>query len=216
MVELAAGAAGGPTTTSSGTRSTSSSGSGATPASRRGARGGGLAGPAGTSSAQRWRCGSSARRSTCTVAVADLVFPHHESESALAEAATGGPFVRHWLHVEMVAMAGAKMSKSTGNLAFVDALRKEWDAAAIRLGIDEDDYRTEWEWDAELMPQAQLESWREAARRGGATVDVLSAVRERLDDDLDTPAALAAIDEACAGGSGDGVAAAADLLGVLL
>ena len=149
----------------------------------------------------------------------DLIFPHHECERAQSEAATGEPFVRHWMHTALISMDGEKMSKSLGNLVFVDALRKEWDAAAIRLGIIGHHYRTEWEWDAELMPQAQqrLESWREAARRGGATVDVLSAVRERLDDDLDTPAALAAIDEACAaGGSGDGVAAAADLLGVLL
>ena len=148
----------------------------------------------------------------------DLIFPHHECERAQSEAATGEPFVRHWMHTALISMDGEKMSKSLGNLVFVDALRKEWDAAAIRLGIIEHHYRTEWEWDSELMPQAQqrLESWREAARRGGATVDVLSAVRERLDDDLDTPAALAAIDTACTGGSGDGVAAAAALLGVLL
>ncbi len=130
----------------------------------------------------------------------DLIFPHHECERAQSEAATGEPFVRHWMHTALISMDGEKMSKSLGNLVFVDALRKEWDAAAIRLGIIGHHYRTEWEWDAELMPQAQqrLESWREAARRGGATVDVLSAVRERLDDDLDTPGALAAIDEACA------------------
>ena len=58
------------------------------------------------------------------------------------------------------------MSKSLGNLVFVDALRKEWEAAAIRLAIIGHHYRTEWEWDEELMPSAQqrLEAWR--ARRG--------------------------------------------------
>ena len=63
----------------------------------------------------------------------------------------------------------------------------------------------------------RLESWRAAAAVGGSYVDVLAIVRERLDDDLDTPGAFAAIDEAAdIGGSGRGVAAAADLLGVVL
>ena len=57
----------------------------------------------------------------------------------------------------------------------------------------------------------------DAARDAGRSVDVLRLVGERLDDDLDTPGAFAAIDEAAASGRGSGaVAAAADLLGVLL
>ena len=51
----------------------------------------------------------------------DLIFPHHECERAQSEAATGEPFVRHWMHVAMVYMDGQKMSKSLGNLVFVDA-----------------------------------------------------------------------------------------------
>jgi L-cysteine:1D-myo-inositol 2-amino-2-deoxy-alpha-D-glucopyranoside ligase len=115
-------------------------------------------------------------------------------------------------------MDGAKMSKSLGNLVFVDALRKEWEAAAIRLAIISHHYRTEWEWDEQLMTRAQqrLEAWRAATADGGFAVDVLATVRERLDDDLDTPGAFAAIDEAAAGGSGAAVGAAAELLGVVL
>ena len=75
---------------------------------------------AGTSSARRWRCASSAPRSTCTAAAADLIFPHHECEAAQSEAATGEPFVRHWMHQAMVRMDGEKMSKSLGNLVFVE------------------------------------------------------------------------------------------------
>jgi L-cysteine:1D-myo-inositol 2-amino-2-deoxy-alpha-D-glucopyranoside ligase len=149
----------------------------------------------------------------------DLIFPHHECERAQSEAATGEPFVQHWMHTALISMDGEKMSKSLGNLVFVDALRKEWDAAAIRLAIIGHHYRTEWEWDEELMPQAQLrlDAWRAAAVEDGAAVDVLAVVRERLDDDLDTPAAFAAVDAAAAaGGSGRGVAAAAELLGVVL
>ncbi|MET0911107.1 MAG: cysteine--tRNA ligase [Ilumatobacteraceae bacterium] len=149
----------------------------------------------------------------------DLIFPHHECERAQSEAATGEPFVRHWMHTALISKDGEKMSKSLGNLVFVDALRKEWDAAAIRLGIISHHYRTEWEWDEDLMPSAQqrLEAWRAGARDSGAAVDVLRLARERLDDDLDTPGAVAAIDDAVAGGgSGASVAAAATLLGVLL
>ncbi|CAN5748238.1 cysteine--1-D-myo-inosityl 2-amino-2-deoxy-alpha-D-glucopyranoside ligase [soil metagenome] len=144
----------------------------------------------------------------------DLIFPHHESERAQSEAATGAPFVRHWMHTALITMDGEKMSKSRGNLVFVDALRKEWDPMAIRMGITAHHYRTPWSWDDELLPQAQtrLEAWRAAA--GGRPSPVVDEVREHLDDDLDTPAAFAAIDEVAA--RGHDVAEAAALLGIEL
>ena len=141
----------------------------------------------------------------------DLIFPHHECERAQSEAATGEPFVKHWMHVAMVYMNGHKMSKSLGNLVFVDALRTEWDPRAIRLAIIEHHYRREWEWDDTLMPRnaARLEHW---SRGGHAESGVIDDVRAALDNDLDTPAALAAVDEAAA--KGLGVHDAAALLGV--
>ena len=66
----------------------------------------------------------------------DLIFPHHECERAQSEAATGEPFVKHWMHTALISMDGTKMSKSLGNLVFVDALREEFEPAAIRLGSD--------------------------------------------------------------------------------
>ena len=54
---------------------------------------------------------------------ADLIFPHHECERAQSEAATGEPFVKHWMHTALISMDGQKMSKSLGNLVFVDRLR---------------------------------------------------------------------------------------------
>jgi L-cysteine:1D-myo-inositol 2-amino-2-deoxy-alpha-D-glucopyranoside ligase len=148
----------------------------------------------------------------------DLIYPHHECERAQSEAATGEPFVRHWMHTALISKDGEKMSKSLGNLVFIDALRKEWDPAAIRVAIIGHRYRVEWEWDEELMPRshARLERWRSAARSGGGEGDVLTEVRARLDDDLDTPGAFAVIDAAATSGLGDGVAAAAALLGVVL
>jgi L-cysteine:1D-myo-inositol 2-amino-2-deoxy-alpha-D-glucopyranoside ligase len=140
----------------------------------------------------------------------DLIYPHHECEAAQSESVTGVPFVRHWMHVGMVCLDGEKMSKSLGNLVFVDDLLKEWDPAAIRLAILSQHYRFEWHWDDGMMPAAaeRLERWRAAGEGHGA----LEEVRAALDDDLNCPAAVAAIDAAVAKGRGASVAAG--LLGV--
>ena len=142
----------------------------------------------------------------------DLIFPHHECERAQSEAATGEPFVRHWMHVAMVFKDGEKMSKSLGNLVFVDALRREWDPRSIRLAVLEHHYRHEWEWDDTLMPRNRdrLHNWR--LSRGGAAGSVLDEVRACLDDDLNTANAVAAVDAAAA--AGVDVTGAAALLGV--
>ena len=58
---------------------------------------------------------------------ADLIFPHHECERAQSEAATGEPFVTHWMHTALISKDGEKMSKSLGNLVFVDQLRETYD-----------------------------------------------------------------------------------------
>jgi L-cysteine:1D-myo-inositol 2-amino-2-deoxy-alpha-D-glucopyranoside ligase len=142
----------------------------------------------------------------------DLIFPHHECETAQSEAATGRPFVRHWMHVGMVRLGGEKMSKSLGNLVFVHTLLDSFDAAAIRLSLLSQHYRHSWEFDGALLEIAsdRLDRWRSAGEGEGA----LDEVRARLDDDLDTPGALAAIDEAAA--RGIGVSRSAALLGVSL
>jgi len=140
----------------------------------------------------------------------DLIFPHHECEAALSEAATGEPFVRHWLHQAMVRMDGEKMSKSLGNLVFVSDLRKAWDPRAIRLACLAHHYRYEWEWKDGLMDEAaeRLARW-DAAGEGSFGLD---EVRAALDDDLDTPRAVEIVDHVA--GAGKGVSAAAALLGV--
>src|SRR4051812_20385362 len=141
---------------------------------------------------------------------ADLIFPHHECEAAQSEAATGQPFVRHWVHQSMVRLGGEKMSKSLGNLVFVSDLVTEWDPMAVRLAIVANHYRQSWEWRDSALAEAgeRLARWRGAGDGDGA----LDAVRAALDDDLDTPTAVAAIDDAVA--RGEGVSAAALLLGL--
>ncbi len=145
----------------------------------------------------------------------DLVFPHHECESALSVAATGQPFVRHWAHTGMVLYEGTKMSKSLGNLVFVRDLLKEHEPAVVRLVLLANHYRSDWSFDATLLDLAEerLARWRSAAGQGGG--EVVDQVRAALDDDLDAPGALKAIDAAVDGGGG-AVAEAAALLGVVL
>jgi len=140
----------------------------------------------------------------------DLIFPHHECEAAQSEAATGDPFVRHWMHVGMVRLEGTKMSKSLGNLVFVHDLLKDWEPAAVRLAVIGQYYRRSWDWKDEMMPVAaeRLARWR-ASGTGDAGLD---EVRAALDDDLDTPRAIAAIDRAVT--SGGSVSAALGLVGL--
>jgi len=142
----------------------------------------------------------------------DLIFPHHECSSAQSETLTGQPLARHWMHQAMVRMDGEKMSKSLGNLVFVSALRDQWDPMAIRLLLVSEHYRTPWEWYDDRIVEAdeRLRRWRAAGEGEGALDDV----RRALDEDLDTPAAVAAIDAAVS--RGEGVSRAAILLGVAL
>ncbi len=129
----------------------------------------------------------------------DLVFPHHEMSASEATVATGERFARSYVHAGMVGFEGEKMSKSKGNLVLVSALRGEGrDPMAIRLALLAHHYRSDWEWfDAELTSaEARLATWREAVSRGSAApaAPVVAALRAALADDLDAPAALAAVD----------------------
>ncbi len=147
----------------------------------------------------------------------DLVFPHHECEAAQSESVTGKPFVTIWFHVGLVGLGGTKMSKSLGNLIFVGELCKEWESPAVRLALLAHHYRKDWDWvTMDDMPTAtaRLALWRSAVDVEDDGADGLAAVRAALDDDLDTPAALEALDRAAE--AGRSVLAGASLLGVEL
>ncbi|TXL63111.1 cysteine--1-D-myo-inosityl 2-amino-2-deoxy-alpha-D-glucopyranoside ligase [Aeromicrobium terrae] len=152
----------------------------------------------------------------------DLVFPHHEMSAAEAQVATGEPFARAYVHAGMVGFDGEKMSKSKGNLVLVSRLREAGhDPMAIRLALLAHHYREDWEWfDADLTAAEQrLERWRAAvARKSTPPADALVAeVREALANDLDAPAALAAVDRwASAEGNDEGAATVATALDALL
>jgi L-cysteine:1D-myo-inositol 2-amino-2-deoxy-alpha-D-glucopyranoside ligase len=130
----------------------------------------------------------------------DLVFPHHEFGAAHAEAFTGvHPFARHYVHTGMIGLDGEKMSKSRGNLVFVSKLRAEdVDPNAVRLALLAGHYRTDRAWTGDLLATAQqrLARWRDAVALPAAPPadDLVARLRTHLADDLDTPAALAAVD----------------------
>jgi L-cysteine:1D-myo-inositol 2-amino-2-deoxy-alpha-D-glucopyranoside ligase len=130
----------------------------------------------------------------------DLVFPHHEYSAVHAEALTATkPFAQAYVHAAMIGLDGEKMSKSRGNLVFVSRLRGDGvDPMAIRLALLAGHYRTDREWTADLLRAAEerLETWRRAMTQeaGAPATPVLAGLRERLADDLDSPAAIALVD----------------------
>ncbi|CAB4544247.1 MAG: cysteine--tRNA ligase [Actinobacteria bacterium] len=129
----------------------------------------------------------------------DLKFPHHENERAQA-VALGKRFANHWMHNGFVVDAeGEKMSKSLGNVANLLDLTEHYDPRAYRMLLLQSHYRgpvsvTQDNIDASVKALAGLDAF--AARTASvapATADasVLDAFRARMDDDLDTPGAMA-------------------------
>jgi len=134
----------------------------------------------------------------------DLRFPHHENERAQA-VALGHRFANHWMHHAFVEVEGEKMSKSLGNFTNLLDLIDEADPRALRLLVLRAHYRTPMDVNRETVAVAErtLENLDGFARRfaplvGDAAPDalVLERFRERMDDDLDTPNALALLFEA--------------------
>jgi L-cysteine:1D-myo-inositol 2-amino-2-deoxy-alpha-D-glucopyranoside ligase len=132
----------------------------------------------------------------------DLVYPHHESEIAQVEAVSHHRFVRHWMHVAMVQLDGVKMSKSLGNLVFVRDCLQRCAPGSMRLALAAHHYRTPWsfEWEELDAAEARRTTYRNAMDAGVVldpteATDLETAFFMRLDDDLDTPGALAVLDE---------------------
>ncbi|MER7130224.1 cysteine--1-D-myo-inosityl 2-amino-2-deoxy-alpha-D-glucopyranoside ligase [Streptosporangium saharense] len=130
----------------------------------------------------------------------DLIFPHHECGAHEGHVACGEwPFARAYVHAGMVALDGEKMSKSKGNLVFVSRLRQQTDPMAIRLALLAHHYRADWEWTSGQPASAEvrLARWRSATglQTGPDARGLLDEVRARIADDLDTPGALALIDD---------------------
>jgi len=160
---------------------------------------------------------------TLTGGGADLAFPHHHMTASHLRM-LGHQGAQRTLHVGMVRLDGEKMSKSRGNLVMVSDLRRAGaDPAALRIALAAHHWRSEWEWDAGQLEAAtrRLARWRAAAQRpaaGPVAGGLAHAIGRALADDLDTPAALRAVDDWADGvlAGGDGDATAADAVDALL
>lgn len=127
----------------------------------------------------------------------DLQFPHHENEVAQSECAHGGQtFARFWMHNGMLNFGGTKMSKSIGNIERIAQLRQQHPPEALRYALLSAHYRQPLEWSDGLIAQ----SVRTLDRLYGTLRDVTdvqaegvipASIEAALDDDLNTPQALA-------------------------
>jgi cysteinyl-tRNA synthetase len=127
----------------------------------------------------------------------DLVFPHHENEIAQSEAATGKPFVRHWIHNGFVNIDQEKMSKSVGNIRTIPEMLSRWAPEAIRFFLITSHYRSPMNFTETSLNQAEeavLRTYETLARlkdlaTGGPSLpnfSLLSAFRKEMDDDFNT------------------------------
>ncbi len=86
----------------------------------------------------------------------DLIFPHHENEIAQSEAATGKPFANFWCENGMVNLGGEKMSKSTGNLFFIDDIAAQVDPEVVRYYLLSTHYRSPIDFTLERLKEAAI------------------------------------------------------------
>lgn len=152
----------------------------------------------------------------------DLKFPHHENERAQSVAA-GHPFARHWAHNGFVMVEGEKMSKSLGNFTSLTDLLERTDARAYRLLVLRSHYRSPIEVSPATIEDAEraLDRLDSLARRfeleqlagdtfvttshlptGALAGELAQKVTEFLEDDLNTPLAVATLFEALSQANG--------------
>ncbi len=130
----------------------------------------------------------------------DLIFPHHENEIAQSVSAHGGkPFVRYWMHNGFVIVEGEKMSKSLGNFRTIRDVLGEAPGEAARYAMLMSHYRDPLDWTSNRLAEAKhaLDRFylalRQETARASATAAPPAPVLAALEDDLNTPLALAAL-----------------------
>ncbi len=143
----------------------------------------------------------------------DLIFPHHENEIAQTESYTGKPFARYWIHNGMLQLGGEKMSKSLGNIVSIKDFLSKRDADVMRMLVLSGNYRAPLIFNEETQDAAEksLERIKSAFRPAPASANGLNpeaasalanqtettqqSFVDAMDDDFNTPLALASIYE---------------------
>ena len=156
----------------------------------------------------------------------DLTFPHHENEIAQSEAASGGAFVNVWMHNGLLNIDNEKMSKSLGNFFTIRDVLKRYDGETIRFFMLRAHYRSPFN-----FSDANLDDAKSALRRlytalQGAAGDVAAAevdwtdtraaaFRAAMNDDFNTPIAVAVLFDLAGSVNRDRAAGDAELLKAL-
>lgn len=145
----------------------------------------------------------------------DLVFPHHENEIAQSEGATGKPFVRYWMHNNMIEVSSQKMSKSLGNIRSGRSFLEEYNAEILKFMMLSAHYRSTIDFSSEQVQQAIVALARfysalalaDRQKSAGLPLAPLPGawhrlfeetdekIRTALDDDFGTPQAFSALFE---------------------
>ena len=135
---------------------------------------------------------------------ADLQFPHHENEIAQSEGAYGHPMTNYWIHNGFVRVDNEKMSKSLGNFFTIRDVLKKYDAEVVRFFILRAHYRSPLNYSDAHLDDAKVALTR--LYTALADVNLVGAAiaidweeahavrfRDAMDDDFNTPVALAAL-----------------------
>jgi len=142
----------------------------------------------------------------------DLIFPHHENEIAQSEAASGkSPFVKYWLHSGLLTINGQKMSKSLGNFITIRDILKKYPFYLIRLWVASAHYRSPLDFSEDALKQIETKLMRideiiarlqtlEKYKTDNIEINIKeitegfeNSVKKELDDDFNTPKALAVV-----------------------
>ncbi|MFZ2651739.1 MAG: cysteine--tRNA ligase [Burkholderiaceae bacterium] len=134
----------------------------------------------------------------------DLQFPHHENEIAQSEGATPGPFVNYWVHNGFLNVDNEKMSKSLGNFFTIRDVLKRYDGETVRFFMVRTHYRSPVNFSDTNLDDARNSLRRLYTALDGARVDDVAldwsepraaAFRAAMDDDFNTPGAIAVLFE---------------------
>ncbi len=135
----------------------------------------------------------------------DLMFPHHENEIAQSEGAFGLPLARYWMHNGLLTVNGEKMSKSLGNYFTIQDILQQHDAVALRHLFLASHYRSPSDFSTEALSEAgraadriyetieRIARSRIEPENNVADASLLASFRQEMDDDFNTPRALALI-----------------------
>jgi len=129
------------------------------------------------------------------------MFPHHENEIAQSECATGCHFVNYWMHNGFVRVDDEKMSKSLGNFFTIEDVTQRYHPEVVRLFILASHYRSPLNYSDKNLDSAQasLSRWYNALKKVPANAEpipeVMDAFHDAMDDDFNTPKAIALIHE---------------------